>query len=221
MWLSLPGAACTLIPLEGWTALSIYFSEHLNAKITRWDGAVDDYDGLHSVDWAVSQFKAGHFTAGGNKPSCNQRGNWIEPDGRGRTFYVGKRENGKLIRIYEKGKQLGDPNSPWVRWEVELHNTRRVIPWDVLTRPGQYVAGAYPSTRWAHKESCRIKTAQKTEEITYDSLTHYARQGYGKHLNVMFKKEGSAEKVMERLVREGRPARLEIPSPPEQSPEDN
>jgi len=38
---------------------------------------------------------------------------------------------------------------------------------------------------------------------------------------VMFKKEGSAEKVMERLVREGRPARLEIPSPPEQSPEDN
>lgn len=44
------------------------------------------------------------------------------PDGRGRTFYVGRRENGKLLRVYEKGKQLGAENSPWVRIELELHN---------------------------------------------------------------------------------------------------
>ncbi len=50
------------------------------------------------------------------------------------------------MRIYEKGKQLGDPESPWVRWELELHNTDREIPFDVLLQPGRYVAGAYPAT---------------------------------------------------------------------------
>ena len=53
-------------------------------------------------------YLTGQFNAGGNKPSCSQQGNWIEADGSGRTFYVGKRKNGKLLRVYEKGKQLGD-----------------------------------------------------------------------------------------------------------------
>jgi phage replication initiation protein len=148
VFLSLPGEACTLIPLETWPILSTFLSTRYNAHITRWDGAVDDYEGHHSVDWSVKQYMDNQFNAGGNKPSCNQQGNWIDPDGSGRTFYVGKRKNGKLIRIYEKGKQLGDPNSPWVRWEVELHNKQRVIPWDVLINPGPYVAGAYPCTQW-------------------------------------------------------------------------
>ena len=52
--------------------------------------------------------------------------------------------NGKMLRIYEKGKQLGDSESPWVRVEAELRNKSRVIPWDALTRPGSYLAGAYP-----------------------------------------------------------------------------
>jgi DNA relaxase NicK len=50
---------------------------------------------------------------------------------------VGKRKNGKLLRVYEKGKQLGDESSPWVRWELELHNRDRVIPWEVLLEPVQ------------------------------------------------------------------------------------
>ena len=65
----------------------------------------------------------------------------LQPKTRG-AKYLRKTENGKLMRIYEKGKQLGDATSPWVRWELELHNKSRVIPFDVLTAPGQYVAGA-------------------------------------------------------------------------------
>ena len=113
-------------------------------------------------------------------PSSKQHGSWIAPDGTGRTFEVGKRKNGKMIRIYEKGNQLGDPNSPWVRWEIELHNKQRELPWDVLINPGPYIAGAYPCTRWVSDEASRIRTIQKTAKIGYDALMHYARQAYGR-----------------------------------------
>jgi phage replication initiation protein len=153
IFLNLPGEICTLIFLDAWPVLSTLLENHYSASTTRWDDAVDDYEGQHSVDWAVEQYLANQFNAGGNRPSCEQKGTWIEPDGRGRTFYVGRRKNGKLIRIYEKGIQLSGPTSPWVRWEVELHNKQRVIPWDVLINPGPYVAGAYPCTQWVSKRS--------------------------------------------------------------------
>jgi phage replication initiation protein len=155
-FLSLPGEACALVP--DWQDAAFFFEKVVEARITRWDGAVDDFEGTHSVDEAVSEFLSGGFNAGGNRPSCSQAGNWIAPDGKGRTFYVGRRENGKLMRIYEKGKQLGDPDSPWVRWELELHNTDREIPFDVLLQPGRYVAGAYPATSWVQAEASRIRT---------------------------------------------------------------
>jgi len=210
-FLSLSGDACALIAPKRWGQLASFLEQQYQARITRWDGAVDDFEGKHSVDWAVKQYLNNQFNNGGNKPSCTQHGNWIEPDGTGRTFEVGKRANGKLIRIYEKGKQLGDSISPWVRWEVEFHNVDRVIPWDVLANPGGYVAGAYPCISWASKKMCRIKTAKKSAEICYDSLTHHAKRAFGKLINVMSEVEGSSEKVVERLIRKGTPSRLEIP----------
>lgn len=109
--LSLPGEACHLVP--NWDDLIAFIKDRLGGRITRWDGAVDDYIGEHSVDWAVQIYKEGRFNAGGNEPTCDQRGNWIQPDGKGRTFYVGKRDNGKLLRIYEKGMQLGKLWDTW------------------------------------------------------------------------------------------------------------
>jgi len=205
-FVSLPGEGCSQVPC--WESARTFFADVLKGRITRWDGAVDDFEGAHSVDLAVGWWRAGQFNAGGNKPSCSQHGNWIEPDGRGRTFYVGKRENGKLMRIYEKGKQLGDPSDPWVRWELELHNVARVIPFDVLIAPGQYVAGAYPCTRWIREEASRVRTIRKTDEIAYAHLVRCAQTGYGRLVNVMCEREPSIEAVVERLVRPGVPSRL-------------
>lgn len=206
-FVSLPGTACGRI--DDWHQCCHLFRDIMPGRITRWDGAVDVFDGVPSVDDAVAFYKAGFFNSGGNKPSCNQMGNWIEPDGTGRTFYVGKRKNGKLLRVYEKGKQLGDPQSPWVRWEIELHNTDRVIPWEVLLEPGKYVAGAYPATGWVDERQKRVRTIQRSIQISYGHLSYYARQSYGPLLDVMLKVEGSAEKVMEKLRRPGVPARLD------------
>ncbi|WP_157735717.1 replication initiation factor domain-containing protein [Granulosicoccus antarcticus] len=169
-FISLPGEACALFTRRAWLDFTHLMNTQYKGKITRWDGAVDDFGGEHSVDWAVGQYQAGEFSTGGNKPSCCQHGNWICPDGRGRTFEVGKRKNGKMIRTYEKGKQLGDANSPWVRWELELHSKDREIPWDVLVNIGGYVAGAYAVMTWVTEDDCRIATLNKTAEISYEHL---------------------------------------------------
>lgn len=208
--LSLSGEACHLVP--DWEKLIVLVRDTLAGRISRWDGAVDDYYGTHSVDIALQMYLDGEFNAGGNEPSCEQRGNWIKPDGKGRTLYVGKRENGKMARIYEKGKQLGAPKNPWVRWEVELHNTDRIIPFEVLLEPGKYVAGAYPAFCWVREEMQRIRTIQKTGKISYESSVGHAKNAYGKLINTMMAIEGSAEKVVEKLVRDGIPSRLNTPS---------
>lgn len=208
--ISIPGSACHMVP--SWQNLIYLLRDKHKGKITRWDGAVDDFEGVHSVDDAVAMYKAGMFNTGGRNPECSQGGNWIEPNGSGRTFYVGTRENGKMGRIYEKGMQLGEKWSPWVRWEVEMHSDNRVIPWEVLLEPGKYVAGAYPkATGWISKEMQRIRTVQKTAEISYDYSTRCASIAYGKLLNVMMEVEGSAEKVIEKLIRDGIPKRLDLP----------
>jgi phage replication initiation protein len=137
-------------------------------------------------------------------------GAWLEPDGSGRTFEVGRRKNGKLIRIYEKGKQLGDATSPWVRWEVELHNTDRVIPWDVLARPSEFIRGAYPCLDWVAGTGERIKTIRQEDTIGYDRLVQHTRLTSGRVLNVMLERCGSTEEVFAQLVRPGVPRRLEF-----------
>ena len=95
-----------------------------------------------SIATALQWRDAGEFAANGRPP----RSKLIDDlgSGEGKTLYVGNRKNGKLCRVYEKGRQLGNPSSPWVRVEVEFRNKSRVIPWDTLINPGHYLAGAYP-----------------------------------------------------------------------------
>lgn len=211
--LSLPGQACATI--ADWAPVVALLRDQYNARITRWDGAVDDFLGTHPVDWAVERYLAGDFTNGGNKPSCRQAGNWVEPDGTGRTFYIGKRQNGKMIRIYEKGMQTGQAWRPWVRYEVELHNVDRVVPWDVLFNLGQYVAGAFPKAlSWVNEEMSRIRTIHEEGLLAYRHLVDCAANAYGPLVNVMLEVEGSPEAVVKKLRKPGTPARLAFPVDP-------
>ena len=204
--LSIPGEGCAFI--SDWEKVKRFLRDELVGKITRWDGAADDFEGKHSVDLAVELYKLGGFNSGGRQPLPRQHGNWITPDDSGRTFEVGSRKNGKLARIYEKGKQLGQPLNPWVRWEVELHSIDRRIPWEVLTAPGEYVAGAYPCLSWVSEHASRIRTVKAQDAISYERLKHAGWLAYGALVNVMLQREGSAERVVELLRRDGVPKRL-------------
>ena len=124
-------------------------------------------------------------------------------------------KNGKLLRVYEKGMQLGAKYHPWVRWEVQYGNRDRIIPWDAVMQPGRYLAGSYAdATSWISQERSRIRILQKTAKISYQKMNECASIGYGKHINLMMQVEGSAEKVVAKLIRDGVPSRLNLPELP-------
>lgn len=212
---------------EGWEKRLYDFLTRCGprAKITRADFAHDVYHGEqagpcrpgeilgYSVDRADQDFDAGLFNCGGRNPNIEHRGNWKRPNGKGRTLYVGNRENGKFCRVYEKGRQLGDKNSPWVRVEVEMKSVNRIIPFDALLRPGEYLAACYPAFAWISEHQERVLTTQKKTEITYDAMKAWAKRQLGAVVNVLVEIEGSAEKAVAAIIKEGAiPARLKVPS---------
>ncbi len=204
-FLSLSSEGCALV--DDWERF-IYLGRNLLAgRLTRWDGAVDDFAGLHSVDLAVEMYRQGWFKAGGRQPSSRVAGDWLGQRG-GRTLYIGNRDNGKLLRVYEKGKQLGDADSLWARWEVEYHNVDRVIPWEVLLVPDRYLAGAYPCMSWVGAYRSRVQTVKAQDDISYDRLIHAGSMAYGALINIMLEREGSPERVIALLRKSGAPRRL-------------
>jgi phage replication initiation protein len=206
---SMMGKGCALV--NDWAALASWLQEH-RARITRADVAHDDHEGrVASIEWAIEQYRAGGFNAGGRRPAHSVFGDWLDgaAAAAGRTLTIGNRASGKHCRIYEKGKQLGEPSSRWTRIEVEWRNQDRVIPFDVLTRPGQYLAGAYPCLRALDAEQCRLRTVAKGGSISFDKAMENAKQQTGKLVHLALRVYGGdCGEVVLRLVREGMPGRI-------------
>jgi phage replication initiation protein len=179
------------------------------ATITRIDLAHDDLDGKTvSIENALQWLKAGDFATNGRPPDSHLRDDL--GSGKGKTLYVGNRKNGKLCRIYEKGRQLGDPSSPWVRAEVEFRNKSRVIPWDILINPDPYLAGAYPCLAFLSETQIKIRTISEDVKISYARAVYHGNQMVGKLINVMMQFHGGdALAVVNKLRRDGIPRRLE------------
>lgn len=138
---TLKGEACTYGP-AGWERRAFDFFQVLEAKITRIDLCRDFFDGEKGgVDAARDGYRAGLFDYRNRRPSCEVAGDWEHS--KSRTWYVGKRESGKLFRAYEKGHQFGDMASPWWRAEIELRGHQRIIPLESIIRPAAFFAGAY------------------------------------------------------------------------------
>lgn len=212
--ISLSGEGC-MAAKDGWEMRVFNFlrSKAVAGKITRVDLAHDIFDGVaYAVDRAFDDYKSDSFNAGGRTPDCECRGNWERPNGKGRSFYVGHRTNGKFARFYEKGKQLGDASSPWVRAEVEFKSVDRVIPFDVLIRAGEYLAAAYPALEWISETQERIETKKKTTETNYETMLAWLHRQCGAALWAVSVVEGSAENALAKVVQVGKiPARLSVP----------
>lgn len=212
--ISLSGEGC-MAAKDGWEMRTFNFlrSKAVAGKITRADLAHDIFDGVaYEVDRALADYKSNLFNAGGRTPDCECRGNWERPNGKGRSFYVGHRTNGKYARFYEKGKHLGDASSPWVRAEVEFKSVDRIIPFDVLIRAGEYLAAAYPAIGWISKRAERIETKKKTASTNYETMMAWLHRQCGAALWAASVVEGSAENVLAKLVQVGKvPARLSVP----------
>lgn len=141
---------------------------------------------------------------GGRQPKCKTIFN---SDGSGDTLYIGSRDSGKLARHYEKGKQLGDKSSIWVRHEVEFLAKDRVLPWDMLLHPAEYLKGAYPvAYQWMQGVFFYLKVAKRKAGIVLGCLLEHGRQQVGALINYCRDKLGlSSDEVLE--VMKGKPGR--------------
>jgi phage replication initiation protein len=176
----LSGKGCAMV--SDWEGLRDLL-EGFEAKITRVDLAVDFLQGEHTVDDAVSMLQEDQFTGKGRRPSSSVAGDWLEGTS-GRTLYVGKAKNGKMLRVYEKGKQMGDLSSAWVRFEVQFGNRDRVIPFDCLTAGDAFFAGAYPALAvMVEAAALAIDTTQTDSSINLALLMFHMRRCYGKALH--------------------------------------
>lgn len=212
IYVSINGTGCSLI--EDWGCVR-RIVESIKATITRTDVAVDALNGEFTADEAVNWYGEGGFNAGGRRPSYKMEGDWHDsPDmvqQSGRTFYVGRRKNGKYARIYEKGKQLGSRWSVWNRFEVEVHNVDRELPFDIITNPSAYFAGMYPCCEGLVDVGAeRIKTLQDEFDISLDRLKSYLRIAYGKLIYVlrMTNRQDDESKMLDEICQQGIPRRL-------------
>lgn len=208
--LQLTGTGCQFV--RDWEGLRDLL-EGLDAKLTRVDLAVDFLNGEHTVDEAVTLFQSGGFQLGGRSPSSRLDGDWLGGQ-EGRTFYVGKAKNGKMLRVYEKGRQLGDPDSDWTRFEVQLGNRDRVIPFDVLTNRDAFFAGCYPALAAFVQEAAEsIPTLSKGGETTIAHLLHHLKRCYGKVFGMLLETtEATNADLVEEVRIVGLPRRVPLSS---------
>lgn len=197
---------------DGWEARAVEWFKRSKARITRIDLAYDDFEGLRTVDDADRWDQEGRFSSGGRPPQVEHVGAWRRPSGKGRTLYIGNRKSGKFLRVYEKGRQLGDKNSKWNRWECEYKSSDYELPYDMLLKPGEYLAAAYPCLDWIQEEQQRLKVVQRQTQIVYQKKVDWVNEQVGPTLWLIAQVEGSIEAAWAKVVREGKvPRCLTVP----------
>lgn len=208
--LQLTGVGCQLV--RDWDGLRDLL-ESLGAKLTRVDLALDFLAGEYSIENALDLYEQGGFQLGGRPPETQINGDWLGGKA-GRTLYVGKARNGKMLRVYEKGKQLGDEASDWTRFEVQLGSRDRVIPFDALTRRDAFFAGCYPALAAMVEAAAEaISTIQKAGEVTLSHLLFHLKRCYGKLINTCATALGATDADLVRELRViGLPRRVPLSS---------
>ncbi|MEX1228349.1 MAG: replication initiation factor domain-containing protein [Marinobacter sp.] len=187
-------------------ALSVVMADY-NPRITRVDIAYDDIVGKRSLQSARDQYYHGDFKGRGLPPGAN----FIDDmgSGKGSTLNIGSRDTGKMLRIYEKGKQLGDKTSPWTRWELEINSKQYDVPLEVLISPKEYISGAYQALEWISSARQGIKSKKKRESIEYSHLVLHGRRAYGSLVNYMMINRGmTPDQIVSELIRTGVPGRM-------------
>ena len=137
--ISMTGQGCAYVP--SWPQVADRLDD-LHARVSHVDIAVDDLTGeTFDIQTFIDLYLAGEFTMNGRPPTAQHVSDM--GSGKGCSFYVGQRGH-KQLNVYEKGKQLGDPESRHTRCELRLYAKRIDLPNDVLRDPGKYFGAAYP-----------------------------------------------------------------------------
>lgn len=210
--IDLTGAGCRWV--QNWRHVAQVLESH-GARLTHVDCAIDDYDGsVVSLAQLKQLAESGAFkNEGAGAPPIASFHDDMGSD-RGCSLYVGQRGH-KQLNAYEKGKQLGDPSSEYVRVEVRLygkHLKDKTLPFDVLTRPYEYVTGAYDvlAELFEAAETSRPKTVKAAVEATAEAAVRWLSDAAGPLLNLVQASFGgdAMEFLIERVNRDQVPRRF-------------
>lgn len=183
--------------------------ESTGARITRCDVAVDDLAGQAiNVEGFKAMAEAGAFTQNGRPPLCQ----YVDDlgSGKGKTLYIGQRGY-KQLCIYQKGKQLGDPESPYTRAELRLYNKHHVIAPAVLTNPGVFFAGAYEVlAEFIGGEMEKLEAKERISQPTAKATIEFMRRQCGTTIDMIVNAFGdhTLDFLTEFVARHGRPGRF-------------
>lgn len=198
-------------------------SKSSDPRITRCDIALDCLDGQISIQQVIDAYHNGAFNGNGRPPKAKYIQSLSENTD-GESVYVGSRKSGKMLRSYEKGKQLGDENSQWVRVEVEYLRKDRHIDIDILLQLDRAFSESYQfcadllalvsASDITQQEGKLVHVTKLKEKIALDHLIKHGQRAYGKLVNYLFTVWGSAPldevaiRICQALRVEGQPSRL-------------
>lgn len=200
--IELTGTGCQAAK-SGWEQrLYEFLKTAKRPQITRVDCAHDFFNGEYTPEQALIDHNNGLFNRSNVRPKSELKGTaWREEDYTGKSFYVGRRGSSKLVRVYEKGRQLGDKNSLWTRFEIEFRNKDCIIPLEILAAPGEFLSGAYPvGEKIFTTPAQRIAATTEKANITFDSRLHYAKNQVGRLVRFLADLGWSHEQIIEALI---------------------
>lgn len=215
MLVDLSGKGCAVV--DSWPTVYATMQD-LDARITRCDVAKDFLQGEVSIDEVQEMYFGGDFNAGGRIPSYRriEGGNARSKGCGGSTFEIGRRVNGKMLRAYEKGRQLGKQDSEWVRVEIEFGNKDRVIDHAIVLYPDRYFVGAYKALeQFLDADPLKCPTDQhrpldEEEQIIVERKEHHMWSQCGKFVNFwLATNDENVAGLVTRIRREGVPAQLQ------------
>jgi len=206
--LELTGDGCRLLSGAGtghakrWLVLRAQL-ESTGGRLTRLDVAIDDLDGLFPIETAISWREGGKFDRRGQRPKARLYDDFGSGDGK--TLYVGSPTSEQQLRAYEKGKQLGDRESPWMRYEAQFTaSSRKELSLDMLREPEAYLLGQYPVLRevisFMRVMAQRIDVTDEAMRATWKSCRRHLKRQYGATLAFLVKHTPSDE-ALARVIR--------------------
>jgi phage replication initiation protein len=215
---ALSGGGCEWV--RSWDA-AVDELELLDYEIRRCDLAVDTYAGEVTHASVLKGYADGAFRCGVKQPSMRLIENF--PVENGSTVYVGKRDQAKMFRGYEKGREqvlkygssfgtithisaddgVQHPVEDWYRCEIELKAKDVALPVDLVEKRDEYFAGSYPFCRsLIEVEPFQLATArQRRPQLELSKVLENIQTQWGRSLfTAAFAYQGDIGAVWSKIV---------------------
>jgi phage replication initiation protein len=207
---SLTGSGCKQV--EDW-AYTYHQALYLDAHLSRVDVAFDDFDGqiFDDIRRVDALARSGAFSSEMGRPAKTKF--WDDHGSNdGCSVYVGSKGRKELC-VYEKGKEQGDPESPWIRCELRVWRSNGHVPLDALLRSHEFLVGAYDVLRDMIPLDCegsRPETIRRTVAANANAAIRFLREQCGPLLHLLWTAlDEDAEWFLRREVcRGGTPGRF-------------